>query len=48
MLACYLQGATHATWDTLMKAVKTGNDLHALKVEDMVVLAVLQARREAA
>ena len=45
---CYLKVAMHAPWDTLMKSVKAADDPHALKVEEMAVLALLQARREAA
>ena len=37
-----------ATWDTLLKSAKAADDPHALKVEEMAVLALLQARREAA
>jgi DNA topoisomerase-1 len=48
VLDCYLQGAMHDTWDTLVKSAKTADDPHALKVEEMAVLALLQARREAA
>lgn len=48
VLDCYLQGVMHETWDQLMKSVKAGDDPHALKVEEMAVLALLQARREAA
>ena len=48
VLDCYLKGTMHETWDTLMKSIRAGNDPHALKVEEMTVLALLQARREAA
>lgn len=48
VLDCYLQGAMHETWDALIKSVKAADDPHALKVEEMAVLALLQARREAA
>jgi DNA topoisomerase-1 len=48
VLDCYLQGVMHETWDQLMKSVKAADDPHALKVEEMAVLALLQARREAA
>ena len=49
VLDCYLQGVMHETWDTLMKTVKApANDPHALKMEEMAVLALLESRRRAA
>lgn len=49
VLDCYLQGVMHETWDTLMKTVKApANDPHALKIEEMAVLALLESRRRAA
>ncbi len=40
----------HETWNPLTKSkpVEAVDDPHALKVEEMAVLALLQARREAA
>ena len=49
VLDSYLQGVMHETWDTLMKSVKApANDPHALKIEEMAVLALLESRRRAA
>jgi DNA topoisomerase-1 len=48
VLDCSLLGAMHETWDALLKSVKAADDPHALKLEEMAVLALLQARREAA
>ena len=48
VLDCYLQGVMHETWSQLMKSVKVAEDPHALKVEEMAVLALLQAQRQAA
>ena len=49
VLDCYLQGVMHETWDTLMASLKApANDPHALKMEEMAVLALLESRRQAA
>ena len=48
VLDCYLQGAMHQTWDALMQSSGApADDPHALTMEEMAVLALLQARREA-
>jgi DNA topoisomerase-1 len=44
VLDCYLQGAMRQTWDRLMQSVRAADDPHALKAEEMAVLALLQAR----
>ena len=49
VLDCYLQGIMHETWDELMKSMKApADDPHALKMEELAVLALLESRREAA
>ena len=49
VLDSYLQGVMHETWYTLMKSLKApANDPHALKMEEMAVLALLESRRRAA
>jgi DNA topoisomerase-1 len=49
VLDCYLQGVMHETWDQLMASLKApAKDPHALKMEELAVLALLESRRAAA
>jgi DNA topoisomerase-1 len=49
VLDCYLQGVMHDTWDELMKTLKVAeDDPHALKMEELALLELLESRRQAA
>jgi DNA topoisomerase-1 len=50
VLDCYLQGVMHETWDELMKSLKVAedDDTHALKMEELALLELLESRRQVA